>query len=161
PVITSKPANPSNQATAVFSFTDSEAGVSLLCQLDGGPLGACSSPTTYSGLGEGSHFFSVMAQDAAGNMSAAPTFTWTSDLTPPRSPVITSTPANPTQQTSATFVFSDSEAGVTFLCQRDGGAFSACTSPKTYSGLSRASHTFTLKTQDASGNQSATATFTW
>src|SRR6185437_12456739 len=40
--------------------------------------------------------------------------------TAPPTPVITSSPANPTNQTSASFSFSDSETGVSFLCQLDG-----------------------------------------
>ena len=92
PTITSKPANPTTQTSASFSFTDSQNGVSFLCQLDGSAFSACSSPQTYSGLGEGSHTFSLKAQDTAGNQSAAATFTWTVDPTPPATPIITSTP---------------------------------------------------------------------
>ena len=60
----------------------------------------------------------------------------------PPTPVITSTPTNPTNQTSASFSFTDTQAGVSFLCQLDGSAFSACTSPRTTLALSQGSHTF-------------------
>ena len=160
PTITSTPANPTNQTSASFSFSDSQTGVSFLCQLDSSAFTVCSSPATYSGLSQGSHTFSVKARDAAGNQSAAASFTWTVDTTVPP-PTITSTPANPTNQTSATFSFTDTEAGVSFLCQLDGGAFSACPSPQSYSGLSLGNHTFSVKAQDAAGNQSGAASFTW
>jgi len=160
-VITSTPANPTNQASASFGFSDTEAGVSFLCQLDSAGFSACSSLKSYSGLSQGSHTFSVKAQDGAGNQSPAASFAWTVDFTPPPVPTITSTPANPTKQTKATFKFSDTEAGVSFLCGLDGSAFSACSSPLNYSGLSQASHTFSVKAQDAAGNQSSATSFTW
>ncbi|MGE5057515.1 MAG: Ig-like domain-containing protein [Acidobacteriota bacterium] len=161
PVITSQPTSPINQTSASFSFSDTQTGVSFLCQLDGNGFSTCSSPATYSGLIQGSHTFSVKAQDTGGNQSGATNVTWTIDTTAPPSPVITSTPANPTAQTTASFSFSDTEAGVSFLCQLDTGAFLACTSPKSYSGLSQGTHTFAVKAQDAAGNQSAAASFSW
>jgi uncharacterized protein YjiK len=161
PLITPKPNNPTNQSTATFGFSDTEAGVIFLCQLDGGLFGACVSPATYSGLSQGSHTFAVEAQDAAGNQSSATSFTWTIDITPPPSPVISFTPANPTSQTSATFSFSDTEVGVIFLCQLDGATFSTCSSPKKYTGLAAGTHTFAVEAQDAAGNQSSVSTFTW
>jgi len=161
PTITSMPANPTNQTSANFNFTDSQTGVSFLCQLDGSAFTACSSPATYSGLSQGSHTFSVKAQDSGGNHSAATSFTWTVDTTAPPMPTITSTPSNPTKQTKATFKFIDSQAGVSFLCQLDGSAFTACSSPASYSGLSQGSHTFSVKAQGAAGNQSGAASFAW
>jgi hypothetical protein len=59
------------------------------------------------------------------------------------------------------FKFRDTEAGVSFLCRRDGGVLSACSSPQSYSGLSLGTHTFSVKAQDAAGNQSGAANFTW
>ena len=163
PVITSKPANPTNRTSASFSFTDTEAGVRFLCQLDGSGFSTCTSPMTYAGpLTQGSYSFLVKAEDAAGNRSLAASYHWTIDTTPPPTPTITSNPANPTNQTSASFGFSDTEAGVSFLCQLDGGAFSSCTSPQVYAGpLSQGSHTFAVEAQDKAGNQSSATSFTW
>jgi hypothetical protein len=161
PSITSGPANPTNQTGASFSFSDTETGVSFLCQLDTGGFGACSSPETYSGLSEGSHTFSVKAQDAVGNQSGFASYTWSIDTSSPPMPSITSKPSNPASQTSASFSFTDTETGVGFLCQLDTGAFNACSSPQTYSGLSEGSHTFSVKARDAAGNQSGSAGYTW
>jgi hypothetical protein len=161
PRITSAPANPTNQTSAGFAFTDAQAGVSFVCQLDGGTFAACSSPATYAPLAQGTHTFAVKAQDASGNLSAAASYTWSIDTTPPPAPTITSAPSNPTGQTKATFKFSDSETGVKFLCQLDGSAVGACSSPVSYSGLSVRTHVFAVKAQDAAGNQSAAASYTW
>jgi hypothetical protein len=161
PTLTSTPANPTNQTNASFGFSDSQAGVSFLCQLDSTTSAPCSSPAGYSGLSQGSHAFSVVAQDSAGNQSSATGFTWTVDTIPPPVPTLTSTPTNPTNQTIATFSFSDSQAGVTFFCQLDGSAFTLCSSSASYSGLGQATHTFSVKAQDAAGNQSGSTTFIW
>ncbi len=49
-----------------------------------------------------------------------------------------------------------------FQCQIDGGAFIACTSPRTYTGLIDGSHTFVVRAVDNAGNADSTpASFTW
>jgi hypothetical protein len=80
----------------------------------------------------------IVVQDAAGNRSTA--LSASNDITPPDT-TITSNPANPTNSTSATFAFISTETGSTFECQMDAGGYSACPSPKSYSGLSEGSHT--------------------
>jgi hypothetical protein len=78
----------------------------------------------------------------------------------PPAPTITSGPTNPTSSASATFAFTDSQSGVTFQCSLDGAAFTACTSPKTYSGLGSGSHAF--RVQAVAGNKtSSPASYSW
>src|SRR5216684_3135729 len=156
--ITAKPANPTNQTTANFSFSSSKTGSTFSCKLDSGAAAACTSPTSYTGLSAASHTFTVIATDTAGNASAPVSFTWTVN-----SPVasITSTPANPTNQTTASFSFTSSKPSSTFSCKLDAAAAAACTSPKSYSGLLAGSHTFTVTATDIAGNASAPASFTW
>jgi hypothetical protein len=162
PSITAKPANPTNVTSPNFGFTDSEASATFLCKLDGSSFAACSSPQSYAGpLSAGSHTFSVEAKDTAGNVGPATSYTWTIDLTPPAAPSITSGPPSLSSSSSATFAFSDTEAGVSFVCQLDIGVFATCTSPKNYSGVSDGSRTFYVAAVDAAGNMSSPASYTW
>lgn len=81
--ITSAPANPSSSADASFAFGADEAAT-FACSIDGAAFSACSSPTSYSGLADGSHTFAVRATDTAGNTDATPAaYTWTSSTAPP------------------------------------------------------------------------------
>jgi acid phosphatase type 7 len=85
------------------------------------------------------------------------------DTTPPDT-TITAGPAEggTVTQANSSLSFSSSEANSTFSCQLDGGGFSPCSSPKSYSGLSNGSHTFEVKATDAAGNTDATpARRTW
>ena len=84
-----------------------------------------------------------------------------SALTLPPSPVITAQPVNPTTATSASFTFSDTQAGVTFVCSLDTVPFTACTSPMAYPLLSGGAHTFAVKAKDPLGNLSSAATYAW
>ena len=282
PTIGSGPANPTNATTASFSFSDTQAGVTFECRLDGGAYASCSSPRAYAGLSEGSHTFRVRAVDAATNRSTVTSSTWTVDTTDPTAaitfpvgglfyntavynagcgtpatgdvcgtaadvggvgvssvsvsfqrgsgnywngttfgsasevlfgatgattwswafsaanfpadgaytlraratdsagntssavsttftvdntvppaPTIGSSPSNPTSATIASFTFSDTEVGVLFQCDLDGGGFSTCTSPKAYVGLVQGSHTFQVRALDAATNTSPATSSTW
>jgi hypothetical protein len=79
----------------------------------------------------------------------------------PPAPVIDSGPSDPTSLTTATFTFHDSQSGVTFQCKLDGAAYAACASPKSYSGLAKATHTFSVKAVNSTGGTSGETKFTW
>ncbi len=76
---------------------------------------------------------------------------------------ITSSPPNPTNNTSATFEFDSDDPNATFECKLDSASFSACTSPKNYTGLSSGSHTFQVRAiETLGGNPDPTpASHTW
>src|SRR3989338_2584496 len=160
--ITSQPTNPSNSTSASFSFTSTETGSTFQCQMDSGGYSACTSPKSYTGLTAGSHTFYVKATDSAGNIDSTPaSYTWTIDTTAPDTS-ITSQPSSPSSSTSASFSFTSTETGSTFQCQMDSGGYSACTSPKSYTGLTAGSHTFYVKATDSAGNIDSTpASYTW
>ncbi|MGZ8665628.1 MAG: hypothetical protein ACXWZM_00800, partial [Solirubrobacterales bacterium] len=77
------------------------------------------------------------------------------DNTPPQT-TITGGPAASTTSTSASFSFTSGEAGGCFACSLDGGAWTGCASPKTYSGLAVGSHRFSVRATDAAGNVDST-----
>lgn len=80
---------------------------------------------------------------------------------PPPTPTITSGPTGSITSTSATFTFTDSQSGVAFKCSLDGGAYSACTTPKSYSNLAETPHTFRVTATIGTSNPSAAASRTW
>jgi hypothetical protein len=161
PSITAKPGNPSNDSDPSFSFTDAKRGVTFQCRRDSQQYAQCKSPKTYAGLTSGDHVFRVRAVDQAGRMSEVTRYSWSIDLAPPPAPTIGGRPANPTTATDATFGFTDSEAGVTFRCELDGGGYSACASPAVYSGLTLIPHVFSVRAVDTAGNIGPPASIGW
>ena len=65
---------------------------------------------------------------------------------------ITGGPSAATNDPTPTFSFSSSEAGSSFRCRLDSGAYSACSSPKTTAHLTDGSHTFYVRARDSAGN---------
>jgi hypothetical protein len=165
----SGPSGTVSSSSASFAFSSSEANSTFECSLDGGAFALCTSPKSYTNLSNGSHTFSVRATDAAGNTDATPASrTFTVDVPPPPQDTtapettIDSGPSGTIKQNSATFTFSSSEAGSSFECKLDSAAFSACSSPKKYTGLANGSHTFSVRAIDAARNADATpASRTW
>jgi len=70
--ITSGPSNTITTDSASFGFSASEPGSTYECKLDAGGWSPCTSAKSYSGLGNGTHGFSVRAVDPAGNTDPTP-----------------------------------------------------------------------------------------
>ncbi|MGC1852326.1 MAG: Ig-like domain-containing protein, partial [Solirubrobacterales bacterium] len=168
--IGTKPAALANSATANFTFTGNDGAgsgiASFECRRDGGAWSACTSPQEYTSLAEGAHSFEVKAIDQAGNVDATPaSFNWSIDSQAPTTTIETK-PEAVVNSGTASFTFSGADAGgsgiASFECHRDGGAWSACTSPHQYTGLPDGAHSFEVKAIDQAGNADATpASFAW
>jgi large repetitive protein len=146
-----------NSVLAVFRFRSGEANVSFECSLDNAGFVPCNSGGAFGPVGSGQHLFSVRARDRAGNLDPTPVgYSWTVDTSTPDTRLVP-TPTSPTDawgSTSATFTFDSPDvptASATFECSFDGAAFSACTSPRTYSSLSEGSHTFLVRVRNPLG----------
>ncbi len=111
--------------------------------------------------GDGKKTIHVWFRDAVGHVSEGKSDSIVFDTKLPRV-TITSHPSLTTNSTSADFHFTSSKAKSKFECQIDQGAYSACTSPKTYEELLEGPHSFAVKATDAAGNTDPTpATFAW
>lgn len=163
--ITEGPTGSTKQTSALFAFGANESS-SFRCALQTpadptGSLTACTSPWSLTDLGEGSHTFSVMATDQAGNESAA-TRTWTVDTTPPKiafakKPKKKIRLKRRSRAAKVAFKFkARGEAGVGFKCKLDRRRFRPCKSPQRFK-VRAGGHTFKVAGVDAAGNQGKAA----
>ena len=150
-----------NTKSFTFTATDNVGVTGYECTLDG-TAATCTSPRSVGPLADGAHTFSVRAKDAAGNWSTpTPTCSWTVDTTPPAAPTITTKPANPSTSQSAQFAFTG-EAGATFQCSLNSGAYTTCTSGQTWTLSAPGNQTFSVRAVDAAGNTGpAAAPYNW
>ena len=92
---------------------------------------------------------------------ALPSSTVKVDLTAPET-TIDVAPSDPSSDASPSFEFSSDEPGSTFECRLDGGAWRACTSPETLSGLSRRQpHVPGARDRRRGLTDATPATYTW
>ena len=77
--ITSGPQGTVDTSSASFAFSSNQRGAGLECRLDGAAFAPCTSPTTYTGLSDGSHTFQVRAVAAGGADPTPAERTWTVD----------------------------------------------------------------------------------
>jgi subtilisin-like proprotein convertase family protein len=83
------------------------------------------------------------------------------DSSDPESDIL-SGPTGTVASDSASFTFNSNEDGATFECRLDGGAFAACSSPQSYTGLAEGTHTFEVAARDGTDNADQTpASRTW
>jgi hypothetical protein len=168
----SEEVDPNTVTTSTFTLTKQGATVPAQVRYDQATKMATLDPT--ADLGAGATYTATIkggasgVKDQAGNsLGADKTWSFTTaaapqqDTTPPET-TIDSGPSGTVKQNNATFAFSSSEANSTFECKFDGATFSACVSPKKYTGLASGSHTFSVRAIDGAKNVDATpASRTW
>lgn len=108
----------------------------------------------------GDYTFDVRAVDASGNTSSVSSWGWTVDKVTPETSLASSGPSGTVSSTTASFEFTSNESG-DFVCTLDTVTVT-CGSPKSYTGLSNESHTFSVAARDVAGNvDPSPATRTW
>ena len=174
--ITSQPPVFDNDASATFQFSGEDPGGSgvafFQCRRDSAEPAdwqPCVSPLKYTSLAQGLHKFEVRAVDNAGNADAGPAiYEWTIDTKAPETQIDLGPPAL-AASAAASFEFGGEDpegSGVaSFQCRRDSAdpeAWSACTSPQSYSELSDGPHKFEVRAVDQAGNVDASpAAYEW
>src|SRR5918994_595589 len=114
----------SNSIKFTFNSTDA-GGVGIdghQCNIDNSRYVACTSPFIFPNLlRDGSHTFSVLSQDNAGNKDSTPAyFTWTVDTTAPTTSIVSAVDGNNntisnngnSESTSIKFTFNSTDKGV-------------------------------------------------
>ena len=84
--IDSGPAALTNAATATFAFHAGDSSATFSCTLDQAAQEPCTSPVTYSNLGDGNHTFTVAAAVGGATDTTPASRSWTIDTTPPPAP---------------------------------------------------------------------------
>jgi hypothetical protein len=103
PVLGGAPSGSTTETTASITITG-EGGSTVRCSLDGAAFTACTSPVALTGLAVGAHTLRATLTDAAGNVSAPGSVSWT---------IVAPTPTNP--QPPATPPVKPSPAKVVFV----------------------------------------------
>ncbi len=174
--IDSGPAALVASANAELKFSGTDTGgsgvASYECRIDSTEPSAwtsCTSPKTYNSLADGAHKFEVRSIDTAGNIDTSPAASnWTVDTTAPITQ-IDSGPSALSASGTANFEFSGTDTGgsgvASYECRIDStepGAWTSCTSPKTYNSLADGAHKFEVRAIDTAGNaDQSPATFSW
>ncbi len=150
--IDSGPSGPTSDATPTFAFSSSRGGLDVRVPGRRRRLGfvldtrdhrlACGRRTHLRGARHG----------PAGNVDRRrlrAASRWTRPRLTPRSTV---GPSGPTNDATPTFVFSADQAGSSFECRVDGGAWGSCSTPETTGPLADGAHTFEVRATDLAGN---------
>jgi hypothetical protein len=163
--IQSGPAGPSNSPNPSFAFAASEGGVSFECRRDAESFAPCGSPKAYANLPDGPHSFHVRATDAAGNVAAVVSRSFSIDTVAPTISIGFG-PSGTTTDDSPFFEFSAGGDWSAVECSLDQGTpgFGACSSAVSHAVAQRlgpGTYTFRVRASDPAGNSAlATRTFT-
>lgn len=145
-----------------FTFNSSEAGSSFRCRVGNNEFEDCTSPWTFTAPIDATYTFEVVATDKIGNQDPTPaTRTWRLDRKAPNTSITSGPPGSTTAKTAA-LTFTSTEAGSTFQCRLDTGAWANCSTPRSLGGLNVGEHILEVRARDLAGNQDQSpAAWTW
>lgn len=126
-------------------------------------LGKATMVALLSVAGAGALSLALTSADAAPKPpapAASPTTT-VPDTTPPPAPVLSEKPDDPTTSRNAHFKITDAEAGATYRCRLDGGAYGSCSQAANFNALDIDEHCLDVRAADAAGNLSPVTTWCW
>ncbi len=142
-----------NDATPTYTLSANEPST-FERRVDGGGFQPCSATCTTPALSNGTHTVAFRATDTDAPPTAdqtPATRTVTIDTVGPQT-TITGGPSGRGNDSTPTFNFTSNEAGSTFQCRTDGGAFASCSSPRTTAALGDGDHTFQVRARDQATN---------
>jgi Ca2+-binding RTX toxin-like protein len=160
--------SPSDKVTSnpTITYTASAAGDTLLYKLDAGSYSTTVPILATNGTAEGVHTVSVEEQDAAGNIGAAASLTFTLDTMAPAAPSLvlandTGTSPSDKVTSNPTITYTASAAGDTLLYKLDAGSYSTTVPILATNGTADVVHTVSVEEKDAAGNVGAAASLTF
>ncbi len=157
-VIDSGPAAATPSTSATFAFHSAVPGATFACSRDGAAPVSCTSPTTYTGLVQGTHAFSVAATVGGGTDSTPAAATWVVDTAAPSAPTGLADAASATS-VGLTWAPSVDVNGVTgYDVYRDGTLLVGAVTGTTYTDTAvtlGGLYSYSVLARDAAGNVSA------
>jgi hypothetical protein len=132
-----------DQATASMDFASPKAENTFECRADSAGWSPCSSPHTFSRLTSGEHTLEARAVNPNGDPDESPARV-TVTVASPRV-IVQPIGPQPEVESRATLMFSSSNPVASFECATDGGSWTACSSPHTFSGLADGVHTLSIQ----------------
>ena len=137
-------------------------GATFECSLDGGAFASCSSPTRSDARGWFAHVRRQGDRSGGQPLEQRGLVHLDLDAAAPVATIGDEAAAAHERRDADLHLHVDEPTSATFECSLDSAAFSACSTPKTYTTLADGSHNFAVKAIDVSGNHSATAaSYTW
>lgn len=163
PSVISNRTGSTSQTTATITYSGAEAGGTVECSFNGSSFSACgASPIALSSLTDGPQTYSIRQVDAAGNIGATASATWTVDTAAPAAPIVSSNRSGETSETTAEITYSATEPGGITECSTDDVTYSPCApSPTQLSGLTDGPQSYFVRQIDAAGNVGGVASVSW
>jgi hypothetical protein len=159
--ILSGPATITSSTVASFVFTASETEKRFEYNFNSAGWNNTTANLTLSSLADGAYSILARAVDLSDNVDLSPASSnWTIDTIAPLASFISTTSAF-SNATTTVFGLAANEAGVSFSCNLDAGAWQSCGATTTINSLSETAHTLEIKSTDLAGNTGTSTAFSW